>query len=61
MQRKKGSTANQHKRYPGYGMDELNSPQRRDELAKASHVGLMPLFTPCLNKAEYMGGATLEH
>eukprot|EP00959_Pyramimonas_sp_CCMP1952_P173564 3626820-Pyramimonas_sp.AAC.1 len=25
------------------------------------YVGLVPLFIPCLNKAEHMGGATLEH
>eukprot|EP00959_Pyramimonas_sp_CCMP1952_P176661 3692448-Pyramimonas_sp.AAC.1 len=61
MQGKTGSTAKDHKRYPGYGIDELNNPKRRDELAKASHVGLAPLFMPCLNKAEYLGGATLEH
>eukprot|EP00959_Pyramimonas_sp_CCMP1952_P178939 3740768-Pyramimonas_sp.AAC.1 len=61
MHKKKGSTAKYHKRYPGYGIDELNNPKRRDELAKASHVGLIPLFMPCLDKAEYLGGATLEH
>eukprot|EP00959_Pyramimonas_sp_CCMP1952_P382033 8005445-Pyramimonas_sp.AAC.1 len=61
MQKKKGPKPSPHKRYPGYGIDELNSPQRRDELAKAPHVGLVPLFMPCLSKAEYMGGATLEH
>eukprot|EP00959_Pyramimonas_sp_CCMP1952_P087468 1830224-Pyramimonas_sp.AAC.1 len=57
----KGAKGGYHNKYPGYGIDEPNSPTRRDELAKASNVGPVPLFTPCLNKAECMGGATLEH
>eukprot|EP00959_Pyramimonas_sp_CCMP1952_P013593 286870-Pyramimonas_sp.AAC.1 len=61
LQKKKGAKGGYHKKYPGYGIDELNSPSRRDELAKASNAGLVPLFIPCLNKAESMGGATLEH
>eukprot|EP00959_Pyramimonas_sp_CCMP1952_P418767 8772487-Pyramimonas_sp.AAC.1 len=39
MHKKKGAQGGDHKRYPGYGIDELNSPTRRDELAKASNVG----------------------
>eukprot|EP00959_Pyramimonas_sp_CCMP1952_P430779 9021739-Pyramimonas_sp.AAC.1 len=61
MHPRKGSTAAMHKKYPSYGTDELNSPQQRDALAKASNVGLVPPFMPCLNRAEYIGGATLEH
>eukprot|EP00959_Pyramimonas_sp_CCMP1952_P095959 2006259-Pyramimonas_sp.AAC.1 len=35
--KKKGAKGGDHKRYPGHGIDELNSPTRRDELAKASN------------------------
>eukprot|EP00959_Pyramimonas_sp_CCMP1952_P361251 7565638-Pyramimonas_sp.AAC.1 len=52
---KKGSKANPHKKYPGHGIDEFNSPQQRDALAKASNVGLVPLFMPCLNAAGVHG------
>eukprot|EP00959_Pyramimonas_sp_CCMP1952_P382366 8012131-Pyramimonas_sp.AAC.1 len=61
MHPKKGSTAAKHKTYPSHGIDELNSPQKRDVLATASNVGLVPLFMSCLNRAECMRGATLEH
>eukprot|EP00959_Pyramimonas_sp_CCMP1952_P436809 9146151-Pyramimonas_sp.AAC.1 len=61
MHPKKGSKAAKHKKYPIHGTDELNSPRKRDHLAKVSNVGLVPLFMPCHNRAECMGGATLEH
>eukprot|EP00959_Pyramimonas_sp_CCMP1952_P058417 1220260-Pyramimonas_sp.AAC.1 len=34
---KKGSKAAPRNKYPGYGIDELNSPHQRDALAKASN------------------------
>eukprot|EP00959_Pyramimonas_sp_CCMP1952_P020827 439287-Pyramimonas_sp.AAC.1 len=40
MHPRKGSKAAPHKKYPSYGSDELNSPQQRDALARASNVGL---------------------
>eukprot|EP00959_Pyramimonas_sp_CCMP1952_P107692 2251779-Pyramimonas_sp.AAC.1 len=58
---KKGSQTAPRKKCPGYGVDGLSSPQQRDALARASNIGLVPLFVPRLNRAEYMGGATLEH
>eukprot|EP00959_Pyramimonas_sp_CCMP1952_P350476 7342871-Pyramimonas_sp.AAC.1 len=61
MQAKKGAKSAKHKKYPTYGIDELNTAHKREDLAKASNVALVPLFMPCLNRAEYMGGATLEH
>eukprot|EP00959_Pyramimonas_sp_CCMP1952_P156639 3275691-Pyramimonas_sp.AAC.1 len=61
MHPRKGPKPAAHKKYPRHGIDELNGPQQRDALAKASNVGLVPLFMPCLNRAEYIGGATLEH
>eukprot|EP00959_Pyramimonas_sp_CCMP1952_P197211 4124204-Pyramimonas_sp.AAC.1 len=61
MHPKKGSKAPTYKKYPTRGIDELSSPQKRDVLAKASNVGLVPLFMPCLNRAGCIGGATLEH
>eukprot|EP00959_Pyramimonas_sp_CCMP1952_P095513 1996993-Pyramimonas_sp.AAC.1 len=61
MQPKKGAKSANHKKYPTHGIDELNNAQRREDLAKTSNVALVPLFMPCLNRAEYMGGATLEH
>eukprot|EP00959_Pyramimonas_sp_CCMP1952_P097911 2046241-Pyramimonas_sp.AAC.1 len=40
MHKKKGDKAKDFKRYPGYGIDELNSPTRRGELAQVANVGL---------------------
>eukprot|EP00959_Pyramimonas_sp_CCMP1952_P392671 8227873-Pyramimonas_sp.AAC.1 len=61
MHPRKGSKAAAHNKYPSYGIDELNSPKQRDALAKASNLGLVLLFMPCLNRAGYIGCATLEH
>eukprot|EP00959_Pyramimonas_sp_CCMP1952_P205544 4298278-Pyramimonas_sp.AAC.1 len=61
MQPKKGTKSAKHKKYPTYCTDELNNAQKREDLAKASNVARVPLFMQCLNRAEAMGGATLEH
>eukprot|EP00959_Pyramimonas_sp_CCMP1952_P273355 5713560-Pyramimonas_sp.AAC.1 len=61
MQPKKGAKSAKHKKYPTFGIDELNAAQKRIDLANASNTALVPLFRPCLNRAEYVGGATLEH
>eukprot|EP00959_Pyramimonas_sp_CCMP1952_P418095 8759516-Pyramimonas_sp.AAC.1 len=61
MHPKKGAKGAKHKEYPSHGIDELNSAQKREHFAKVSNVALVPLFMPRLNRAEFMGGAPLEH
>eukprot|EP00959_Pyramimonas_sp_CCMP1952_P444869 9315124-Pyramimonas_sp.AAC.1 len=61
MQKQGRDRANNSQSYPGYGIDKLNSPTRRGELAETSNGGLVPLVVPCLSRSERMMGAALEH